>query len=102
MNDENRTELQLNKTKSPEAPITRAERNRLKAEGKEVPPKRTFWVQIRMIPIWLRVILVVVLFAGAIALGLIIGYGYVGDGNPSDALKVETWVHIINIMSGKE
>lgn len=104
MNDENRTELQLNKKESSEAPapITRAERNRLKAEGKEVQPKRTLWVQIRILPIWLRILLVVILFVGAIALGVTIGYGYMGDGNPADALKKETWVHILDIMNGKE
>ncbi|MFD1929351.1 DNA-directed RNA polymerase subunit beta [Sporosarcina siberiensis] len=102
MNDENRTEIQLNKTDPPKAPITRAERNRLKTEGKEVRPKRTLWVQIRILPIWLRILLVAVLIVGAIALGVTIGYGYMGDGNPADALKKETWVHILDIMSGKQ
>ncbi|WP_438315059.1 DNA-directed RNA polymerase subunit beta [Sporosarcina sp. FA9] len=102
MNNENRTELQLNKKESPAAPITRAERRRLISEGKAVPPKRTLWVQIRILPIWLRILLVAGLFAGAIALGVTIGYGYMGDGDPSDALKKETWVHILDIMNGKE
>ncbi|MCZ2257550.1 DNA-directed RNA polymerase subunit beta [Sporosarcina sp. G11-34] len=70
-------------------------------EGKVVTEK-TLWVQIRMIPIWLRIILVALLIAGAALLGVIVGYGYMGDGNPADALKKETWTHIIDIIKGKE
>ena len=64
--------------------------------------EKTLWVQIRMIPIWLRIILVALLIAGAALLGVIVGYGYMGDGNPADALKKETWTHIIDIIKGKE
>ena len=106
MNDEKLNDVQQNATKRAESrsvtPTTRAERNRLKAEKKEVTPKKTFWVQIRIIPIWLRIILVILLFAGAMALGLTIGYGYMGDGDPADALKKETWIHILDIIKGKE
>ena len=83
-------------------PTTRAERNRLKAEKKETTTRKIFWVQIRIIPIWLRIILVLLLFSAACAVGLIIGFAYMGDGNPADALKKETWIHIINIIKGKE
>jgi hypothetical protein len=71
-----------------------------KAEAKE--KKKTWWVQIRLFPIWLRIILVSALIVGAVAAGLIIGYGYIGDGEPKDALKWETWQHILDILNGKE
>ena len=68
----------------------------------EAVPKKVRWVQIRMIPIWLRIILVILLLAGVAVIGLRIGYAYVGDGNPSDVLKKETWLHIVDIIKGKE
>ncbi|ANU22429.1 DNA-directed RNA polymerase subunit beta [Planococcus donghaensis] len=63
--------------------------------------KKTWWVQIRLFPIWLRIVIVVALIVLAAVLGVMIGYGVIGDGSPSDALKWETWQHILDIMSGK-
>lgn len=90
--------------KEEEKPLTITKTNPLKRfrrkdDGEE---KRTFWVQIRLFPIWLRIIIVLLLMAGAGAAGLIVGYGYIGDGEPMDALKWETWKHILNIIQGKE
>lgn len=65
-------------------------------------PKKTGWVQIRLFPIWLRIIIVLVLIIIAAALGAMVGYGVIGDGKAADALKWETWQHIIDIMSGKK
>lgn len=84
---------------------SRSERNqqrKRKPEKEEPSAKGRLWVQVRIIPIWLRIILVLLLLAGAVALGTTIGYGYIGDGNPDDALKKETWIHIIDIIKGKE
>lgn len=68
----------------------------------DAPQKKTMWVQIRLFPIWLRIILVLALIILAAALGAMVGYGVLGDGEPKDALKWETWQHIIDIMSGKK
>ena len=65
-------------------------------------PKTTGWVQIRLFPIWLRIIIVLALIFIAAALGAMVGYGVIGDGKAADALKWETWQHIIDIMSGKK
>lgn len=67
---------------------------------KQEEPKTTWWVQIRLFPIWLRILIVTALLVGAAALGAMVGYGVIGDGNAGDALKWDTWQHIINIMSG--
>lgn len=64
------------------------------------PQKPTRWVQIRMFPIWLRVILVLLFIAGAIVAGLTVGYAVIGGGDPTDALKWETYQHILDIMNG--
>lgn len=52
----------------------------------------------RIIPIWLRLIMVATFSAAALIIGLMIGYGVIGDGNPIEALKVETWQHLIDIV----
>lgn len=64
-------------------------------------PKKTWWVQIRLFPIWLRIILVIAILAIALVLGVMVGFGVIGDGKAADALKWETWQHIIDIMTGK-
>ncbi|ANU18036.1 hypothetical protein BBI11_13765 [Planococcus maritimus] len=64
------------------------------------PQKKTRWVQIRMFPIWLRILLVIALLVVMAALGAMIGYGVIGDGSAGDALKWETWQHIFDIMRG--
>ncbi|MEK4698492.1 DNA-directed RNA polymerase subunit beta [Solibacillus sp. FSL R7-0668] len=60
------------------------------------------WVQLRLIPIWLRIILIAVLFVATAAIGLIIGYSVIGDGDAADTLKWSTWQHLLDIMSGKQ
>lgn len=56
----------------------------------------------RIFPIWLRLIVVFLLAIGALLVGLMIGYGLLGDGVPRDALKLETWQHIIDIVTKPE
>jgi hypothetical protein len=70
-----------------------------KAQNKE--QKKTYWVQIRMFPIWLRIILLILIFGVAAAAGLMVGYGVLGDGNPIDAIKWETYQYILDIKDGK-
>ena len=57
------------------------------------------WVQVRLFPILVRVIIVLALAGGSLILGLMVGYGIIGDGSPADALKKETWTHIIDIVT---
>lgn len=64
--------------------------------------KKVSWVQMRILPIYVRVLLVILLLIVVTIIGLRIGYGYMGDGNPNDVLKKETWTHIIDIINGKE
>ncbi|AYC28847.1 DNA-directed RNA polymerase subunit beta [Paenisporosarcina cavernae] len=70
-------------------------------QEQEEVPKRTFWVQIRLFPIWLRIILVLALVAAAMAAGVMVGYGVIGDGEARDALKWSTWDHVLKIMNGE-
>ena len=77
-------------------------RKRTKKEASETQePKKTWWIQIRLFPIWLRIVIVIALITLAAVLGVMVGFGVIGDGKPTDALKWETWQHILDIMSGK-
>ena len=64
--------------------------------------KQTKWVQIRLFPIWLRVIIIFALLIIAIGTGLTVGYSVLGDGESSEVLKWSTWQHLIDIIKGKE
>lgn len=59
------------------------------------------FIQLRLIPIWLRIVLVLILLFFATIIGTMIGYGGIGDGEPLDALKWGTWRHIFDIINGK-
>ncbi|RHW39988.1 DNA-directed RNA polymerase subunit beta [Lysinibacillus yapensis] len=67
-----------------------------------VDEKPIRWYNFRLIPIWMRILLVVLLFVIAGAAGLMIGYGVIGSGQPLNALKWETWQHMLDIINGKE
>jgi len=59
-------------------------------------------VQIRLIPIWLRVVLIIILVVIAAVVGAMFGYSVIGQGKAMDVFKPETWQHIFDIMNGKE
>ena len=59
-------------------------------------------VRVRILPIWLRIVIVLLLLVIVIVIGVIFGYSVLGDGDASDALKWETWQHIIDIIRGVE
>ncbi|MFJ7736068.1 DNA-directed RNA polymerase subunit beta [Lysinibacillus sp. NPDC097287] len=60
------------------------------------------WVQIRLIPIWLRVVIVLIVVVVAAVVGAMVGYSVIGEGKAMDVLKAGTWQHIFDIMNGKE
>lgn len=53
----------------------------------------------RKFPIWLRIVVVLVLLIISLLLGLIVGYAFFGDGDVVDALKIETYKHILDIVN---
>ncbi|CAN7172089.1 DNA-directed RNA polymerase subunit beta [Rossellomorea sp. LjRoot5] len=65
----------------------------------ETKPSR--WVRVRMLPIWLRILLFILLLAGSLVLGAVIGFAGIGNGNAADVFKAETWQHIIDIVMKK-
>ncbi|WP_353625790.1 DNA-directed RNA polymerase subunit beta [Bacillus sp. JCM 19041] len=82
--------------------IKRKEEQRLaeeeEKERQSYPYKRE---RIRLIPIWLRLIIIAVLGGAALMAGLIIGFGVIGDGdNLWDVLNPELWYGIIDTIRG--
>lgn len=57
--------------------------------------------RLRLIPIWVRLIIVVLLLVLGFAIGLMVGYGIIGDGNPDKALDQSTWQHIVDLVIKK-
>ena len=58
-------------------------------------------IRIRLIPIWLRIVLLVI-FTGAFAVaGAAVGYSVLGNGKAGDVLKGSTWAHIIDLVEKK-
>ncbi|WP_044747169.1 DNA-directed RNA polymerase subunit beta [Bacillus alveayuensis] len=72
----------------------KATRENIKKEKKAKKVKN----RIRLIPIWLRLVLIVFGMALSLVIGAMVGYGVLGDGKPLDALKPSTWQHIIDLV----
>lgn len=45
-----------------------------------------------------KIIIVIALIIGLFVAGTMIGYGVIGDGNPKDVFKEETWTHITDFF----
>ncbi|GAB3045107.1 DNA-directed RNA polymerase subunit beta [Virgibacillus ainsalahensis] len=78
---------------------TAESQSRKQQKEKQKEEKRTKAKQRRRVfPIWLRIIVVLLLAAGALIIGLMIGFGVIGDGNPIEILNKETWEHVVDIV----
>lgn len=56
-------------------------------------------VKVRLIPIWLRLMIIGFLLFISIAVGAIIGYSVLGDGHPLGVFKKSTWQQIVNFIT---
>ena len=57
--------------------------------------------KLRLIPIWLRLLIVLALVAVAAIIGAMVGYAGLGEGKAFDVFTPEVWRHILDIMNGK-
>lgn len=74
---------------------------REKTDEAEVPVSELRWVRVRLIPIWLRLVILLVLVILAAIVGAMIGYSVIGDGSAVDVFKKDTWRHIFDIINGR-
>ena len=84
------------------SPAKKTRRSLKEVSEPNMDQQPTRWVRLRLIPIWLRIIVVILIFGIATIAGLIVGYSIIGDGATSDVLKGDTWQHLLNIINGKE
>ena len=86
-----------------EQPKTREEYRRrqrdVEKRGLEVIRPRQ--MRTRLIPIWLRLVLLAVLTISALMGGTAVGYGMLGNGNAKDVFKKSTWTHIEDLVNKK-
>jgi cation transport ATPase len=79
------------------------QRSRMKKKHQEDPEtkatKQRKWYFVRKFPLLLRVFVVLVLLALSLMFGLMVGYGVLGDGTPTDVLHKDTWQHILDIIN---
>jgi hypothetical protein len=54
--------------------------------------------QVRLIPIWLKFVIVLVLIVAFVFIGAMVGYGVLGDGKVLDVFKPATWTHIYDLI----
>lgn len=57
--------------------------------------------QVRLIPIWLKFVIVIVLMIVFALIGAMVGYGVLGDGEVLDVFKPSTWTHIYDLIQKK-
>jgi len=69
-------------------------------KSKEKPEREPKQIRVRLLPIWLRLIIILVLCLVAAFGGAMIGYG-VGGGHPTDVFHPATWTHIRDIIFKK-
>jgi len=95
--------------KEPKKSLTReelrkAQKNKAKqqeeiAASKEQERSEKLKWRIRLIPIWLRILILLAAIAIAAVAGAMVGYGVLGGGNPMDVLEKETWQHILDLVN---
>jgi cobalamin biosynthesis Mg chelatase CobN len=67
-------------------------------KNSEVAPAKYQRIRIRLIPIWLRIILLAVLIVFSVVAGAAVGYGLIGGEEIADVFKESTWTHIIDLV----
>ncbi|GAE31320.1 DNA-directed RNA polymerase subunit beta [Halalkalibacter hemicellulosilyticus] len=59
-------------------------------------------LRLRVIPIWLRILLSIVLIGGSFLVGLMVGFAIVGNGdNPAEILKPDLWYYLMDMIRGR-
>jgi hypothetical protein len=56
-------------------------------------------IKIRMLPIWLRLIIIAGLITLSVISGALVGYSVIGNGEAMDVFQKATWTHIYEIIN---
>ena len=96
-NGQVRTREEYKKAKQEAVQKMKAEK--LKKTDAAAAPQTVKRVRIRMIPIWLRLVLLVVSILICVMAGAAVGYGMLGGGNMGDVFRESTWTHILDLVN---
>ncbi|MFP3508839.1 DNA-directed RNA polymerase subunit beta [Peribacillus sp. SIMBA_075] len=77
----------------------RVMRQQIEEEIKEVETKPNRRIKVRLLPIWLRLLIVIGLIFIAVLSGALIGYSVIGGGHAMDVFQKSTWTHIVDIVN---
>ncbi|TKC16958.1 DNA-directed RNA polymerase subunit beta [Robertmurraya kyonggiensis] len=58
-------------------------------------------IRIRLIPLWLRLLIIAVLIVLCVILGAMFGYSVMGNGKATDVFDKSTWTHIIDLIKSE-
>ncbi|WP_075983152.1 DNA-directed RNA polymerase subunit beta [Bacillus massilinigeriensis] len=89
---------------SHEASVTREqvkmerEHNRDRENQTEKLSERRKRIRVRLIPVWLRVVIVAIMIVFAVMIGAIFGYSVLGDGKAGDVFQKSTWTHMVDLV----
>lgn len=67
--------------------------------GKTGKKARQFSVRLRLIPIWLRLVIISIFSVIACLIGAYFGYVILGDGKSSEVFSPSTWKHIFDLVN---
>jgi cobalamin biosynthesis Mg chelatase CobN len=79
-------------------PKTCTDSNKKVSKDTETTPVGYQRIRIRLIPIWLRIILLAVLIVFSVVAGAAVGYGLIGGEEIADVFNGSTWTHIIDLV----
>lgn len=82
--------------KSNQEAVKTREQQKKERSKEETPRNRR--IRVRLIPIWLRIIIIAVLIFLSVIAGAAVGYGVLGSGNVKDIFAKSTWTHITDLV----
>lgn len=80
---------------------TREQMKKIRAQDRQplTLRQRRKKVRVRLIPVWTKVTIVFLLLILSLLAGAVVGYGVIGNGDPSEALDTATWTHILDMIN---
>ena len=100
---EEQQKIKAEKQKAKDAKAVKKDRAKVDRtnEKVEAAPHTYKRIRIRLIPIWLRLVLLVVFTFVSLMAGATVGYGILGGGKVTDVFKKSTWTHIQDLVDKK-
>ncbi|AIE61522.1 DNA-directed RNA polymerase subunit beta [Bacillus methanolicus] len=77
---------------------TREQIKKAKHEQHEQTKEKRKRIRVRLIPIWLRVIIVALLIVVSAIAGAMVGYGVLGNGKVIEVFQKSTWTNIYDLI----